>query len=63
MDWSAASIKRDDRFAYDEIRLNALVPLGDRLYNVTFTERGETLRVISVRRANNPEKTYYARHL
>jgi uncharacterized DUF497 family protein len=58
-DWGAALIKRDDRFAYDEICENALVPMGDRLSYVTFTERGDILRIISLRHAKNMERERY----
>jgi uncharacterized DUF497 family protein len=60
MDWESAWVEIDTRFPYDELRLNAIVPPGDRLYHVTFTERDEAMRVISVRNATNPEKTNYA---
>jgi uncharacterized DUF497 family protein len=63
LDWDAAWIKRDDRFAYDEIRLNAIVPMGDRLYHVTFTERGDILRVISLRHATSLERKRYVQHV
>ena len=62
LDWDAALIRLDDRFDYDEIRLDAIVPMGDRLYNVTFTERGEVLRIISLRRAKNMERRRYVEH-
>jgi uncharacterized DUF497 family protein len=59
MDWDDAMIERDDRFDYGEIRLNAIVPRGDALYCVIFTERSETIRVISLRLATNTEKSHY----
>jgi uncharacterized DUF497 family protein len=62
LDWDAALIQRDDRFAYDEIRENAIVPMGDRLYHVTFTERGEILRIISLRYAKNMERKRYVQY-
>jgi uncharacterized DUF497 family protein len=59
LDWDNAIFEADNRYHYDEIRLNAKVPLGDRLYFVTLTERGEALRVISLRLANDKEKREY----
>jgi uncharacterized DUF497 family protein len=59
LDWADAVCEVDDRFHYDEIRLNAIVPLGSRLYHVTFTERGERLRIISLRYATNKERLSY----
>jgi uncharacterized DUF497 family protein len=62
LDWDAAWIKRDDRFAYDEIRENAIAPMGDRLYHVTFTQRGDILRVISLRHATSMERKSYVQY-
>jgi uncharacterized DUF497 family protein len=63
LDWDMAFYVRDDRFHYDEIRLNAIVPLGDILYHVTFTERGEdTLRIISLRHADKKEISIYVQN-
>jgi uncharacterized DUF497 family protein len=61
MDWDAALVEADERFSYDEIRMRAIVPCGNRLYHVTFTERGEKMRVISLRYASNMEKTHYVK--
>jgi uncharacterized DUF497 family protein len=62
LDWDSADYTRDDRFHYDEIRMNATAPLGDRLYHVGFTERGEKIRVISLRAATNQEKSDYVQN-
>jgi uncharacterized DUF497 family protein len=59
MDWENAVVEIDNRFFYDEVRMNALVSLENRLYYVTFTERDERMRVISLRYATNPEKKRY----
>jgi uncharacterized DUF497 family protein len=59
MEWDEAFVERDARFHYEEVRFNAIVPLGNRLYFVTFTERGETMRPISLRHATNAEKKRY----
>jgi uncharacterized DUF497 family protein len=61
MEWDEALIERDNRFHYDEIRFNAIVPLENRLYFVTFAERGETVRLISLRHATNTERKSYAK--
>jgi uncharacterized DUF497 family protein len=52
----------DRRFAYDEIRMNATVPKGNVLYHLTYTERGDSLRVINLRYANKKEVKEYARN-
>ncbi|GHU07057.1 hypothetical protein AGMMS50225_03360 [Betaproteobacteria bacterium] len=62
LEWDEAVYELDDRFLYDEIRINATVPLGNRLYLVTYTERGESMRVISLRFATNKEKMRYVKH-
>jgi uncharacterized DUF497 family protein len=62
-DWDEALIFPDTRFDYGEARLCALVPTGNRLLHVTFTERGEdSIRVISVRYAEKNEVAYYVRN-
>jgi uncharacterized DUF497 family protein len=60
LDWDEAVYEADNRFFYDEIRINATVPLGNRLYCVTFTERGDMMRVISLRYAEKQEVADYA---
>jgi uncharacterized DUF497 family protein len=55
MDWENAVFTQDRRFDYDEVRINATVPLADGLYFVTLTERGEKMRVISLRYATRKE--------
>ena len=57
----SAVIEPDNRFDYDEFRFNAISWIGDLLYSLTFTMRGDTLRVISLRKADNKEKKNYAR--
>jgi uncharacterized DUF497 family protein len=54
-----ALVWRDDRFDYREERLTALGPIGDRIYSLSFTMRGETLRAISLRKANRREVLKY----
>jgi uncharacterized DUF497 family protein len=36
-------------------------PLRGRLYHVTFKERGQHIRIISARRANQREQRHYGR--
>jgi uncharacterized DUF497 family protein len=59
LDWEAARIWIDERFAYEEVRMVALVPKTDTLYYVAFVDRGDVRRVISLRRANRRERRYY----
>jgi uncharacterized DUF497 family protein len=61
--WDEALCFPDRRFAYDEERLCAYVPIGERLCHVTFKELGEDwIRVISVRYAEKNEVNFYARN-
>ncbi len=53
---------RDARFAYGEERFNMLALLGSRLMHITFTARGEVVRLISARKANDREQRTYAQH-
>ena len=55
-----AVIRMDWRKPYGELRFNALGYIGLRLYNITFTLRGDAIRVISLRKANRREMKRYA---
>lgn len=56
--WETAIVDRSDR--HGEVRFTALGYIGDLLYHVVFTERGEMTRIISMRRASNEERREYA---
>jgi uncharacterized DUF497 family protein len=61
--WDEAIHYPDNRFAYGEARISALVPFENRLCHVTFTERGEDwIRVISLRYAERTEVAFYVRN-
>jgi uncharacterized DUF497 family protein len=59
LDWDAALVWVDDRYAYDELRLIALAPKINILYYVAFVERGNRRRIISLRPATRREAKYY----
>ena len=59
LDWEAALVWVDDRFAYAELRMTALVPMNNILYYVAFVNRGPARRIISLRRANRREVKHY----
>lgn len=46
----------DDRRDYGEVRVNAFGMVGGHLHVCTYTMRGETYRLISVRKANRQEQ-------
>ncbi|GHU03449.1 hypothetical protein FACS1894158_01920 [Betaproteobacteria bacterium] len=53
----------DTREAYGERRVNVIGFLNGQIVCLTYTERGENLRVISLRKANRNETRYFAKTL
>lgn len=51
----------DDRLDYGEERINLLGMCKDVILHVTYTERGERIRIISARRAEKHEQEHYYR--
>lgn len=49
----------DKRHDYGESRFILLCPFRGKIYHVTFTRRGEIIRLISARRANQRETRAY----
>ncbi|WP_175658214.1 BrnT family toxin [Burkholderia vietnamiensis] len=62
LDWDTLIAWPDTRFDYSEERYTGLGFIEQRLYCIAFTYRGETVRVISLRKANKREQSYYAKH-
>jgi uncharacterized DUF497 family protein len=58
-DWDSAIERVDDREDYDELRMVALGFIGVRLHVLIFTPRRDSVRVISLRRANAREMRVY----
>ena len=56
-DWATASTKPDNR--YGEPRFVATGYIGSRLHIVVYTERGDRMRIISLRKANPREVRDY----
>ena len=54
---------QDTRQDYDEDRFITVGLLDARLVVLIWTPRGEVRRIISMRKANDREKTFYARYL
>lgn len=61
MDLETAISVEDIRKDYGERRLRVLGFIGRRLHAAVITPRGETIRVISLRRANRREERAYAK--
>lgn len=58
-DFTTAFYEVDKRKDYGENRIKALGFIGDRLHSLVFTERGDDIRVISLRKANQRERKKY----
>lgn len=54
-DWTTAIEAEDTRYDYGETRIQALGLIGDRHHVLVYTRRGDTIRVISLRKANRRE--------
>lgn len=59
LDWESALLWPDRRRDYGEQRICGLLPKDKRLYFVAFVERGESRRIISLRKANEREVQTY----
>ncbi len=59
-DWTTAVDILDDRTDYGEERRVATGPLDGRLVVVAYTLRADTVRIISLRKANIREQRRYA---
>ena len=55
IDWSEVVSRPDTRCDYKELREVGFGLIGDRLYCVVFTQRGESFHIISLRKANRRE--------
>jgi len=54
-DWDGAIERIDDRVEHQELRMVAFGFIGVRLHALIYAPRGETVRVISLRRPNTRE--------
>ena len=59
LDWIRVLAKLDTRADYGEPRQIGYGPISRRLYCVVFVDRCDTLRIISLRKANNREIDRY----
>jgi uncharacterized DUF497 family protein len=63
LDWDNALVWIDSRFDYDELRMIALAPSCEVLYYAAFVDRGDVLRVVSLRRATRREVKHYVQNV
>ncbi|MBO0906158.1 BrnT family toxin [Jiella sonneratiae] len=61
-DFATAAIFRDERRNYGEVRKIAIGMIGARHHVVVYTERGDRVRIISFRKANDREVGIYDRY-
>ena len=54
-DWANAVIYEDVRLAYGERRFNAFAAIDGRMHALVFTMRGNAIRIIGLRKANERE--------
>ena len=59
LDLDLAEVSLDDRKGYGEVRLQARGLIEGRLYVIAFTQRDESLRLISLRKANKREQVLW----
>ncbi|MCM2473724.1 BrnT family toxin [Rhizobium sp. CG5] len=59
-DMDASFTRIDDRNDYGERRFISLGPLDGRLHVLCWTQRGDRLRIISLRKANDREQKAFA---
>ena len=59
LDWNSVMVKPDTRKDYAELREIGYGLIGNRLYCVVLTQRGETFHIISLRKANSREVKEY----
>lgn len=57
--WETARVLVDDRHDYGEVRYRAMGLFNGRLHFVAFTIRGDKIRLISFRKANEKEVKRY----
>lgn len=59
IDWSEVMAKPDTRRDYGEVREIGYAVIERRLYCVVFTQRRDSMHIISLRKANSREVKHY----
>jgi uncharacterized DUF497 family protein len=59
VDWATAFTVEDTRLDYAEARFVTMAPINNRPCVFAWCQRGEALRVISLRKANKRERNKY----
>ena len=58
-EWELALTFPDVRKDYGEDRFVSLAPMNGRLHAMVWTSRGDEIRIIGIRKANEREEVYY----
>ena len=58
-EWDTALETLDDRFDYGEGRWVALGYIRGRIYVLVHTQQGDTIRIVSLRKATRNERQFY----
>lgn len=61
IDWPEVMARPDTRRDYGEVREIGYAVIDDRLYCVVFTQRADTMHIISLRKANSREVRDYVK--
>ena len=60
LEWDMLLAEEDNREAYGELRFIGYAPIGQQVFCVVFTDRGDVRRIISLRKATKREVVNYA---
>ena len=60
LEWDGLIAVPDTRRNYGEERMVGYAPIGQRVFCVVYTDRGQERRIISLRKANDREVRRYA---
>lgn len=63
LEWELLWALQDARQDYGETRWIGYAPIGNRVYCVVYTDRGDSRRIVSLRKANQREVKRYASHV
>ena len=59
--WDVAIVETDQRSDYGELRFSAKGPINGRLHVMIYVIRSDSVRIISLRKANRRERRNYER--
>lgn len=63
LEWDMLLAEEDKRENYGELRFIGYAPIGQQVFCVVFTDRGDVRRIISLRKATKREVINYANQI